>query len=490
MESNVTLKNLNRDNAYEFFNNLYKSFKDTFNIFDSDYDESLVYGLHRTLDYNIQDMAYYTLCYMGFRESEKNLEMVSYFEFPEKRKKGIRYEMKPGRFLRKYFPWLSNSTIEDYVNFWKDATRVRDYELIYSKEESAFIEAYAGEQIRGTNPDYKLSDDFVICSLSDSCMGNEKFSDLPKHPASTYASGDFSVLYAKEKESGKIGARMVIGRDSGKRLYSQCNSASKLMLSWLAENNIKSKSNWTGLTLQATPCKYGYLMPYVDGYDSFDFDFDGDSITIGGNFGHTSTQGYIEFIEPYSCEECESGVFDSEYLEQALDRNEDTICICRHCRARYYSYSDLQEIWIHHSIAYTVDNTVATKNWLDSNGYVYTVNGEYEKESECLLFNGYWFPHYHHEVILFGGNYYYEYSDELIEAKAKEGKAYETKVTHSFNWVRQEFGSWDERTPHLEYKETTERTLRLNYQLDSNGIPQRLPELDLGLVDITSDNCE
>lgn len=477
MESHkLTLARINRENSLDTWLAVKRSFRDAgFYQNSGEHNETICEKICATCNHHSE--LYYMCCCMGVRVSKTDANMLSYFESPGKRAASVRTRVKPGKFLKKVMPWIEDSKVESFVNDWKESNKTRDYELIHSREESAFIEAYSGKQIRGTTPNFSGSD-YVLKELSCSCMAKD-FRDLSKHPAAAYASGDFSILYAKEKDTGLIGARVVIGNDSAGPVYTQCNSATRAVSAWLKENDIETKAQWSGLSLKAIPTGYdgndSYLMPYVDEYS--DFSFDGDSITIGGNVDFSSTQGYCCFTPQVMCESC-GDHYDESDMCDVLDSNGDETQVCCSCRNHDYSYSRLMQQYIHNSTSQVTSlGGNATESWFTDNDYVLDVDGYWSQESDCVEYQGKYYPFEHSDVTLFEGEYYHKDSEELIaaqEAKAKEKQAFQTVTVYQWQWVSEP--GFRGPNVYLEYTETTEETLRINYQMENDN-PVRLPEL-------------
>lgn len=425
--------------------------------------------------------------YMGVKPSSQMPGMISYYENPEKRIKGIRNRTKPGRFFRKFYPLATDSECENFANKFKDAYRVREYDVFESKDESAFVEAYTGKITENTSHGYGPVKGYEVKSLSGSCMRKSFGSFI--HPARAYASGDFTMIYAKEKVTGLIGARVVVGNESAAPIYTNCNHATKALADYLHEKGIEPDSDWDGLKLAKIEARDGpsdYLCPYLDGYSGVEDC--GDYLSIGGDI-EFSTHGYVSIIPQEWCECCENCV-DSGDMREVFGGDS----VCRSCRSQHYTYSSLMGEYIRDDDSIPVNGDIATQDWIDSQDYVFCAYlEEYRDASHCIEYNGDWYAKDSCVVYEVNGKHYHEDSSEYQDALEKreeserlEREAFETvTVSSGFEWLSNADSYRALPTPYLAYTEQKETRLRDNYQLDSNGIPQRLPEFDFDLIDLT-----
>jgi hypothetical protein len=426
---------------------------------------------------------------MGVKPSKDDPALISYYATPEKKDAGVRTKTKPGKLLRKINPWATDKEVSEFSDRYRAMFAPKLYDIIDSKGESDFIKAYTGE-IVNANPSLENTDSgFEVKSLSGSCM-RKRFSFT--HPAAAYASGDFRIVYAIEKGTGLIGARVVVCKNNtAAPIYTNCDWATKALDDYLTEKNTNPDSNWQGLSLKKIPaCGDDTAMcPYIDGYNTVEDCGDCLSIDTGGiGFG---TGGYVTLVAMGWCESCEGS-----YPEYDITTVYNEVCVCRGCRGNYYKYSELMDEYIPYSDCVFVEATVATQDWIDNNGYVYcSASDEYREESDCIEYDGEFYAIDSSVVFYVEGKYYHEDSQEYTDAieeqerkKKLKNLVYETIITESFNYSSKAMESFPwliKYSPDFVKQEETK--LRQNYELDDNGIPTRLPELDLGLLDITAE---
>jgi len=417
------------------------------------------------------------LFYISFRFNQNGF--ASYFASIKDFKRNRRTEKKVGKFLKECFPKLEDSKVESVVSSVKKAYSPPDYELIQGSSESNFLEAYTGKIISRPTPSWNHDEK----SLSGSCMQG-KFSPN-EHPCKVYASGDFSIVYLKQKETGLIGARVIVGNDTAGPIYSACDVATMQILAYLKEKEIGLESNWEGLSLSAI--RVGgtddeYLMPYVDNYSNFHKE--DDSIIIGyssDGFEFASTCGRVRIRKSgtFYCDHC------GEYEESTNEIVSGFACDC--CLSNYYTYSSLMGLYTwDETLGETYDGRFASQSWFEDNDYVLNEDGFYCPVSECVYVEE--FGEYYHKsndsIFERNGVLYHEDSKEgkAILAREKEAeKAYEVKEQWAFGFHdKLDYNMANRLVNHPTmgiYLVSSETVLRDNFQLDETGFPVRLPEL-------------
>lgn len=258
----------------------------------------------------------------------------------DKGRKG-RTVMKYGKFLRKLFPTLEDSKIEELVDDYKERFTPPEIEILESDEESGFTEAYAGE----IAPFRNLSTTYMRKSLANSCMRGEKFTHLPKHPACAYASGEFTIVYAKDKNNGKIHGRCVVWHGPYKPsygpIYGVCEESINSIESYMKGKGYREGGydGWIGANLKAIPHDGGFIAPYLD--------FTPQRLEENGNFLTINPRGDIE-ADDYSgvladgggcqCENCGDRI-DPEYA-CFIEQTEQTVC--DNCYGELTVYSEYE----------------------------------------------------------------------------------------------------------------------------------------------------
>ena len=150
--------------------------------------------------------------------------------------------MRPGRYLKKFYPSLSPTQIETEV--------ARFNGVLYTLELATT--AHEIEQVYRNGPR--------------SCM-SYAFPDLEHHPTRAYASGDLGVYYYRNEE-GKIAARTLARIDKEPHVAHPTMYGNYQTLKFLLkQNNIEIGDNrgFTGTRLICIPITENiYLCPYLD----------------------------------------------------------------------------------------------------------------------------------------------------------------------------------------------------------------------------------
>jgi len=355
---------------------------------------------------------------LSFKITEKGF--ASYFASIKDYERNKRTEKKIGKFIKEGFPDLSDSKVESIVAQVKACYSTPEYELIHGSSESDFLAAYTGKVISRPTPSWGYNES----SLTGSCMQGKFSANI--HPCKAYASGDFSIVYVKQKETGLIGARVIVGNDTAGPIYSACDVATKQVEAYLKEKEIGLESDWEGLSLSAIPLPSSdneYLMPYVDNYDSF-YKED-DSIVIGygeNSFDFATTFGVVRIkeCETYYCDSC------GEWEESTNET--DSGCVCDGCLSNYYTYSNLMGLYTYdETLGETYDGRFASQEWFENNEYILNEDGFYYPSSECVYIED--FGEYYHKsnysVFERNGVLYHEDSEEGKAILAKEKEAAE-----------------------------------------------------------------
>lgn len=142
------------------------------------------------------------------KKSERDIELLSYYQNQTKYEYGIRTQIKPGKLLKKLFPLVSDEQAEQFTNWYKNKYVLGISNLTYKVGNTAkdFKFAYThNKTASGINGNFY---DSGFKSISDSCM-RDKFTSYRYHPSEAYASGDFEVHYLVD-ENNKVVARCTV----------------------------------------------------------------------------------------------------------------------------------------------------------------------------------------------------------------------------------------------------------------------------------------
>lgn len=422
---------------------------------------------------------------MSVRVSEQDSSKISYFPDRERQDKRIRVIIKPGKFLKKIAPWVSEKEVESFVVWFQNQNNSPDYEIVIGNTREDFKKAYESKVISRPSPCLRERSGYGLSSLSSSCMQKESYNWETEglHPCEVYGSGDFQIVYVTEKITKLIGARVIIGNNSTSNVYTSCDIATRHLIKYLKENDVSHRPRFDGLSLCKIKIGDGdILMAYVDDY--CEGEDCGDYIEIGGSgVSVQTTKGKTSCVPMGFCGECEESTDELE-LREALDRREGEICICAYCRDRYYTWSNLMDTYIHDSnIVEDIGGDIATITYFDENNYVLDVNDNYCIARDCVYHESEYYYKSDDSVVEKEGFLYHIESDDYqkyLDKKAKKDQSYQTTITYNWGWVlvNDADNRYPQAVPILKHIETKETTLRYNYQLDSKGIPQRLPELN------------
>jgi hypothetical protein len=374
---------------------------------------------------------------------------------------------------------MTDSEVEKAVQILKEQFAPIEFDLHVGNDAESFRYAYVTPHTPKRSPKFEKGG-YHLKRLDCSCMRGENFEDWEKHPAEVYAHSDLAIVYAKQKGKDYIGARVIVWPDKKtcQSIYTADDEATRLVSEYLKDNGY-SGDGISGARVSKIQHGAGsYLMPYVDGEDFIE-DY-GDHFVIGeGRIPITGTSGRISIVPMMYCDDC-----GSYYPEEEVEFiNGD--CYCQSCRDSNFVWSELMDSYISNEDYYVSGNgEVATSEYFEENGYVLDHEGTYQEESECVEYKGEYYHESSYYVTKFDGKYYHEDSDEYqtaLDLKARKDAAYQTIETTQFGWHKT--NEFDSRgilvaVPTMGLYTTKEKVLRDNYQLNSDGIPERLPEFD------------
>lgn len=177
---------------------------------------------------------------------------------------GLKNKIKPGRFLRKLFPEITNTELEEFVNMFKAFKNKQDFGL---------------EIIRGNDivKYYNRANQVESSSgrLHNSCMNYTTETDQKYKNLHFYANvPNCGLLILKEKDSEKIRGRAFIWTSADNKTYVDClytvkESDNFIYKKYIAVNKCLSNTNGDSLTDFIVECppevqKLEHYMPYLD----------------------------------------------------------------------------------------------------------------------------------------------------------------------------------------------------------------------------------
>ena len=202
--------------------------------------------------------------------SRKNPALVAFTESDDKGERDIQTPMRPGRYLKRYYPELNDKEVLRLAEWF--TTGLLPAPIGLSKLDFA------------TTPEAIAS---IYAEGPESCMSGEarSFGEgdvLSRHPASVYGAGDLAVAYMMN--GGKVIARAVVwpsartyGRayptldrwkTDGFASWEDADAHKRAFLDALAGAGYSRDdgTSFIGARLLAVREDKGWLMPYVDGY--------------------------------------------------------------------------------------------------------------------------------------------------------------------------------------------------------------------------------
>ena len=262
--------------------------------------------------------------------STEKPQELAYYQSVDKLIRGIETRTKPGRFLAKFFPNLTPDQIRHYANDYLVATAPKQLHFASTQDEIIMaIDEGPGES----------------CQSRHSYDGNHSWYRGHIHPAATYASGDFEVLYITDDnkpgeparlaaETQRITARVICNAKDklAARIYGDHAKLAPLLTSAGYEQTAGALSRCRLLHIRDENGSDSYIMPYVDAGigsgggclyvdERYDRANDREAWLLSESGEYSTYAGYDnkglldseeEEEERYTCERCDA-THDSEY---------------------------------------------------------------------------------------------------------------------------------------------------------------------------------
>ena len=255
--------------------------------------------------------------------------------------------MKPARAFSMMFPELDHKQIIQLTDKYLERFATRKLFLKEGTDAEDFVKAYSWTQA----PTDNINTTYQRKSSASSCM-RYSFDDLPIHPVSVYASGDFKILWSEDAD-GRIASRCVVrvmedGKYRGGPIYGVSEQAIDLL-----EHHINSNGGeygcdgaWEGARLLRKPVDDdadSFYAPYLDPEPRRLRD-SGEYLVIQYD-GEIDASGYSGILNDYEChcDNCGCGLdeddyYFSEYTEQRYcnDCYYDEHFYCEYADADYH----------------------------------------------------------------------------------------------------------------------------------------------------------
>ena len=262
--------------------------------------------------------------------------------------------MKPARAFAIMFPELDHKQIIQLTDQYLERFAKRELFIREGSDAKDFVKAYSWKQA----PTDNINTTYQRKSSASSCM-RYSFDNLPVHPVTAYASGDFNMLWTEDKD-GKIASRCVVrvmedGAYRGGPIYGVSEQAIDIL-----EHHINctggeygSDGAWEGARLLRQPVEdgdEGFYAPYLDPEPRRLTD-NGEYLVIqdGGEIDANSYQGILGG-ESCRCSACNGGMSeDDSYYSEYCDA-----VFCNDCYYEEHFYCEYADGDYHIDQSYTV----------------------------------------------------------------------------------------------------------------------------------------
>lgn len=280
--------------------------------------------------------------YAHFSKDDKS--KIAYTPDKAKGEQDIQVVIKPGRYLKKYFPDLSNDEIEAHVN------KLAAYdapEVLFAKTADEIEEVY----LNGPN----------------SCMSHptSSYSTGGIHPVRVYGDSDLQVAYVKRK--GEITARCLCWPE--RKQFGPVYGDYSRLEAGLTKLGYEKDDDFSGARIRKIPTPNGkcYVMPYLDVGSYVNTDGDYFVIGWGGEYYARDTCGVTG--PTFYCACCDEQVAGEEPAGYVCDE-----AWCESCIDEYAVYCVHNDEYIH------VDRAVyceRTGEYVHENDAIYTEDCDY-----------------------------------------------------------------------------------------------------------------
>jgi hypothetical protein len=264
-------------------------------------------------------------------------------------------KQKLGKFLS---GWVDTKVIKETVEHYKEINGdLSQYVVTYSKE---YVEVYQ-------TPLYAIN------STAKSCMTN-------CDSVQVYGYDErLSLLLVHTNEDVLIG-RTLVRNDTMNfvRIYLDHNKIKPFMMNAIVAREGYTQGSLEGIELELIEEDNNFVMPYIDGENSFDVTGDCITITRNGEFDACTTNGYVGRERTVQCDCCGSEVPEEDvcYINECN--------VCEHCvDANYIMY---EGDWYHNEDCITnlSNNEVTPLVCIDNEDVSCTDDGDWYNSGEVV----------------------------------------------------------------------------------------------------------
>jgi len=287
----------------------------------------------------------YRLRAFGPRRSEKFFGKITLWQTQKNRDEDRLTAMKPARAIALMFPELDHKSIILMTDAFLQEFAPRELTLHTSKDADEFAFAYSGGQSATENIKTTSGRKSMACS----CMRYE-FDNLSAHPATAYASGDFTVIYTTD-QNNYVASRCVVyyepdAAPQAGPVYGVSEQAIDMIEEYLHKLKATLYENgacWVGAKLLRIEEEGGFLAPYID--------LTPQSLTDTGDYLEITHRGEIDASQyngilggHYTCcHECGEGLSEDDYFYSEYTENH----YCESCYYNEHLYCDYWQETVH-----------------------------------------------------------------------------------------------------------------------------------------------
>lgn len=268
---------------------------------------------------------HWTIRSHGAHFSLKQEGMLAYTQSLDKLRRDIQTPVKPGKYLREFFPELSDEQVREWAHKFEAKSKPAQIEFIKNTDPAGWVEAWSHE--------VQASD-----SNATSCMTDKDCVRVYAHPEN-----NLTLAIVRNPDDDSVIARAIchLTRKQFVRAYTKRSvmSSNTFMELLKAAGYERDEDCLRGEKLQRIEHYRDnrLVCPYIDGGYQYVEDCGSYLRIVSDGIGATNTGGYTDEAEPeYSCSECGDGC-DGDDLTYVGVHGDDGVC--EHCLNRHYTYA-------------------------------------------------------------------------------------------------------------------------------------------------------
>lgn len=284
---------------------------------------------------------------LGARRSERFHPKITLWLSQEHRDTDRKTAMKPTRAFGVLFPELEHKQLMQINDLYLQEFAPREFKVHVSQEADDFRRAYAGNQSATENIDTTRTRKHS----AHSCMRYE-FGHLPCHPATAYASGDFSIVFVTD-QNGDIAGRCVVCTSpdfdipEAGPIYGVSEQAIDCIEERLESMGARYDDNasWVGARLKRIEHDDAFVGPYLDLLPQRLSDT-GEYLVVT-NHGEIDASIYSGLLGGHyaECTECSRGINEDDTYHSEYDQE----CYCESCYYDVHFFCEFAESDTHQS---------------------------------------------------------------------------------------------------------------------------------------------